>query len=392
MKRYILLLVFTLFAVISNAQISYEHILNEVEKNNTTLQALRQQTEAMKLENRTGIYLDNPEVEFRQMLEGSSGEGNLTEISVKQTFDFPSTYHYKSNIADGRNQLLEMEYMQSRKDILFETTTICVNLIYQSIFKQELEKRFQHAEGIANATQARFNIGETDILERNKAQLSLLSTRKALEACEVERRALLAELTRLNGGNPIYLENESYAVYQLPQSFDEWFQQIKTNNPTLLAAAYDVEISKKQEKLNRAMTLPKLSAGYVNERVAGNTQHGFTVGMSIPLWQNKNTVKFVKIQTKALENVEVDVQLQFYNTLKTQYEKALSLRELVDDYKKILSTINSDELLKKALDKGQISLLSYLMELSIYYDAVDTLLEAERDYQLAVSELQQWNS
>ena len=390
MKQYILLLVFTVFATAGYAQNSYENALSEVEKNNTTLQALRQQAEATKLENKTGIYLDNPEVELKRMFEGSSDDGGLTEITLKQTFDFPSAYHYKSNIANGQNQVVEMEYLQSRKDILLEATTICINLTYQNILKKELTKRFNHAQSIADATQARFNVGETDVLERNKAQLSLLSARKALEACEVERGALLSELTRLNGGNPISFEQQSYSLYQIPQDFNEWFQQIKANNPTLLAAAYSVELSKKQEKLNRAMSLPKLSAGYINERVSGNTQHGLVVGMSIPLWQNKNTVKSAKIQTKALENIEVDIQLQFFNTLKIQHEKALNLRELVDDYKKILSTINSDELLKKALDKGQLSLLSYLMELSIYYDAIDTLLEAERDYQYAASELQQW--
>ncbi len=390
MKRYTLILILILLAITSYAQSSYEQILSTVEKNNTTLQALRQQAEAMKLENKTGIYLDNPDVEVKQLFDGSSGEGDLTEITVKQTFDFPSAYHYKSNIADGQNQVVEMKYLQLRKDILLEATAVCINLTYQSILKKELTKRFQHAQGIADATQARFNVGETDVLERNKVQLSLLSARKALEACEVERKALLSDLTRLNGGNPISFEQLDYSMYQLPQDFDEWFQQIKTNNPTLLVAAYNIEVSKKQEKLNRAMSLPKLSAGYVNERVASTTQHGFIVGMSIPLWQNKNTVKSAKIQTKALKNVEFDTQVQFFNTLKIQYEKALSLQELVHDYKKVLSTINSDTLLKKALDQGKISLLSYLMELSIYYDAVDTLLEAERNYQYAISELQQW--
>lgn len=390
MKRYIVLLTFLFLTVFGYAQSGYEQVLVEVEKNNTTLQALRQQSEAMKLDNRTGIYLDNPEVELKRMFEGSSDDGSLTEITLKQTFDFPSAYHYKSGIADGQNQVVEMEYQQSRKDILLEAATICVNLTYQNILKKELTKRFQHAKGIADATQSRFSLGETDVLERNKAQLSLLSARKALETCEVERNALLTELTRLNGGRSISYEHMDYSIYQLPPSFEEWFQQIKDNNPILLAAAYNVEVSKKQEKLSKAMSLPKLSAGYVNERVAGNTQHGLIVGMSIPLWQNKNTVKSAKIQTKALETVKIDVQQQFYNTLKMQYDRAFSLRELLDDYKKILHTISSDELLRKALNGGQISLLSYLMELSIYYDAVNTLMEAERDYQYAISELQQW--
>lgn len=393
MKRYILLLV--LLAAITGAgyaQNSYEHILNEVEKNNTTLQTLKQQAAATKMENKTGIYLDNPEVEVKHLFEGSADEGKLTEIIVKQTFDFPSAYIHRSNISDGQNQLVEMEYRQLRKAILLEATAVCINLTYQNILREELGKRLSHAKSIADATQAKLNIGETDILERNKAQLSLLSARKAIEVCEIERNALLAELTRLNGGNPISFEQAAYATYRLPASFDEWYQEIKEHNPILLAAAYNVEVSKKQEKLNRAMSLPRLSAGYVNERTGGNTQHGIAVGISVPLWQNKNTVKWARLQTKAYENAQTDARLQLYNTLKKQYDRAVSLHGLVDDYRKILGSISSDNLLKKALDQGQLSLLSYLMELSIYYDAIDTLLEAERDYQHAISELRQWDS
>jgi hypothetical protein len=44
-------------------------------------------------------------------------------------------------------------------------------------------------------------------------------------------------------------------------------------------------------------------------------------------------------------------------------------------------------LLKKALDAGEISLLTYLMEVEYYYDAINKVLEAERDYELAAAEL-----
>jgi len=44
-------------------------------------------------------------------------------------------------------------------------------------------------------------------------------------------------------------------------------------------------------------------------------------------------------------------------------------------------------LLKKALDAGEISLLNYLTELGMYYNMANLTLEAERDYQKAVTEL-----
>ena len=52
-----------------------------------------------------------------------------------------------------------------------------------------------------------------------------------------------------------------------------------------------------------------------------------------------------------------------------------------------LSTTNSTELLKKALDAGEISLLNYMVELGLYYNIVNQTLEAERDYHKALTEL-----
>ena len=36
------------------------------------------------------------------------------------------------------------------------------------------------------------------------------------------------------------------------------------------------------------MTLPKFSAGYSLERTLGQKYQGISVGISIPLWENKN--------------------------------------------------------------------------------------------------------
>jgi hypothetical protein len=47
-------------------------------------------------------------------------------------------------------------------------------------------------------------------------------------------------------------------------------------------------------------------------------------------------------------------------------------------------------LLEKAFAKGQLSLINYLLELSAYYEAVDQYLETEKEYQVALSELKQW--
>ena len=53
---------------------------------------------------------------------------------------------------------------------------------------------------IANAYKSKFDIGEANILDYNKARINLLNITKEVESNEIERNALLSELARLNGG------------------------------------------------------------------------------------------------------------------------------------------------------------------------------------------------
>ena len=199
-----------------------------------------------------------------------------------------------------------------------------------------------------------------------------------------------SELVRMNGGQPIDVNFKDYPSYLLSISFDDWFDKVKENNPSVQLSEKEIELSKKQEQLTKALNLPKFSLGYTSERVSGTTFQGVAVGVSIPLWEGRNTVKHQKAQTMALQMQYDDLRIQFRNTLKNQYAKTYKLSVLLKEYQDALNVINNKDLLKTALDKGQLSLINYLLELSAYNETVDKYLETERDYQLGVAELHQW--
>jgi len=85
------------------------------------------------------------------------------------------------------------------------------------------------------------------------------------------------------------------------------------------------------------------------------------------------------LQQKVAEKVAADARVQSYNRLKTHYEKAKRLQETLADYTKVLESVNSTHLLKKALDAGEISLIEYMMELSLYYDTIDNILSIKNE-------------
>lgn len=391
MKRIIFIIVLSVASVSIYAQDAFSPILQSIEANNTTLKAYKEQANADKILNKTGLNLPNPEVEFAY-LWGSPKEAtsHRTNLDVTQSFDFPTAYRYKSQLSTGKNKQVDLIYDQQRRDILQQARLLCVELAYQTKVNEQLTERLKFAKELSDAYQKSFDQGNIDILERNKTKLNYLNEEKALQLNEVEVNTLKQELQRLNGGEPLSIQLNSYPGYILPLNFSEWFERVKENSPSLRIAEQEIELSRKQEQLTRALNLPKITAGYTSERVPGETLQGVSIGISIPLWEGRNTVKHQKAQTVALQLQHQDSKLQFQNTLRNQYDKASKLSVLLKEYQKTLEVTNNRELLKKALDKGQLSLINYLLELSVYYETIDNYLETERDYQLAIAELQQW--
>lgn len=376
----------------SMAQNPFSQVLQTIEVNNTTLKAYREQADANKIGNKTGINMANPEVEFGYLWADSPIEQNRYDFNVSQSFDFPTAYHYKSQLAEGKNQQVDLVYDEQRRDILQQARLLCIELVYQNKMNKELSKRLASAKELSDAYQKSFDQGNIDVLERNKTKLDLLNTEKALQINEVEVNTLKSELQRMNGGEPLDIVIDLYPAYNFPVNFIAWFEAVKVNNPIMKRAEQEVELSKKQEQLTKALNLPKLTTGYARQKEEGRIFQGFTVGISIPLWEGRNTVKHQKAQTTALQMQQMDTQLQFRNMLHNQYNKASKLSVLLKEYNEALGVTNNRELLKKALDKGQLSLINYLLELAIYYETIDTYLSTERDYQLAVGEMQQWEN
>lgn len=390
MKRAILISAIVVLGFNLFAQNNINNVLTEIEKNNTTLSAYRKSVDAEKIGNKTGLTPQNPEVEFNYLWGNPSAIGNRTDFSIKQSFDFPTVYSYKNQISNLKNEQAELEYKKQRNGVLYQTRGVCVKLTYYNALNVELSKRYANALKVAEAYKTKYNTGDVGILDYNKAQVNLLNISKELESNEIERNALLSELTTLNGGMAINFPDSLFLNQTIPADFEQWYAQSEANNPLLQWVKQEIAISEKQVKLNTANSLPKFYGGFMSEKVVGQQFQGVTVGITIPLWENKNTVKYAKAKIIAMQSVEADTKLQFYNSMKATHSKVISLQTNVTDYRSKLAMYSSSELLEKAFIKGEISLTEYMYELSLYYESMYKLLEMEMNYNIAFAELNRY--
>lgn len=390
MKKIIIIFGVILIATTTSAQGNMDSIASVIEANNPVLSALRKKAEAEMLGNKTGIYLQNPEVEFHYLWGDPSAFGNRNDLSITQGFDFPTAYGYRNEISDIKNRQIELEYQKQRMDIMLEVRLLLIDLTRYNALITELEKRRDHATEIAEAYRAKFENGDANVLEYNKAKLNLLNAGTELGSAKVERDGLLKELAGYNGGKSVNCDGTEFGYKSVPADFEGWFDQAAQNNPLLNWLGEEVDRNLKQQKLSTAMSLPKFSAGYMSEQTDAEGFRGVTVGVSIPLWENKNTVKYARASADAAADMKAGRELLFYNRLKALHTRAAGLQQNVNDFRESLNQYDNSELLRKALDKGEITLIDYIMELTIYYESVDRLLSLEKELATTLAKLYQY--
>lgn len=389
-KLYILGLML-LGTLTTRAQNSIDQVLKSIENNNKSLQANQKMTDAQKLEAQTGKFLANPSVEWEQMWGNRNNPGSEYTLTVKQSLDFPTTYSNKNKLANLKANTIGFQSAAYRQQLLLNAKQTCIEIIYLRKQKNLLDERLANAETMFALYKKRFESGDANQLELNKIQLELLNAQNQSRLNKAALTAAEEQLRNLNGGDPITFDATDYPAGEELINFDQLQAAFMEADPNLKSLTGDQEIANREVKLSRSLTLPKFDVGYkrnaASDHVASN---GFMVGVSIPLFENKNTVKKAKAQAEFATASLEDNRLNLKTNLQQLYQQAEALQISRTDYAKVLEQQRNIELLNKALNAGQLSVIDYFTELTTIYDSHQSYLDVEKDYHSILAQLYQY--
>ncbi|MFH1320474.1 MAG: TolC family protein [Bacteroidota bacterium] len=387
--RHFAFIALILIASNIKAQNSVDNILSEIAKNNKSIIANKQYWEAKKLQYKTGLTPYNPSIEYDYLKGTPANAGNQTEFYILQSFDFPTTYIKKKQVAVRQIAQADFQLAAYRQDILLKAKQHCIKLIYLNKKQAELARRLQNAEKLNNDYQKKLDKGDASRLDVNKAKLQLLNLQNDLRLNTSQINQLNQKITGLNGGTAIrqLADDTVYSLISAITDFSTLASTIEANDPVLKSLEQQKEINLKQVQLCKALALPKMETGYHSQAILDQNFQGAFFGITIPLWENKNTVKFQKAQVLFSElQVEQHKNEHSYET-RQLYENYQNLKITLDEYQQLLSTINNTELLDKALKLGEISSIEYFLEISYFYSSYDKYLELEKEYHQTIAEL-----
>lgn len=389
MKRLniIFVLLSCLFSV--SAQ-DFSQILRSIEDNNLTLKSIQKQYEAQKLENHTGLAPENPEVGFNYLWGSPAAPGNRWDLNVTQSFDFPTAYVQRSKIADKQDYYADAQFRQERMMILYTAQQACIEMVYYNALLHQYEVNIRNAENLVDMCQKRFDAGDMGVVELNRSRLGLAELQNAYARVKAEQQMAALMLKQLNGDREITLSADSFLLAAPVKDFTSWYQQVEGKSPDLAYWSAQAEVDRLKVELNKSLRAPRFSVGYMSENNIGvdaEKFRGVTVGISLPLWAQNNTIKQAKAQASLTEMSLEDHKLQFRYQLERDYVKATILYESALALRQAFNQYNNAPLLLKAAAAGEISMEDYFTEMDFYYKSLETVLAAERDYALANAEL-----
>ncbi len=390
MKNISVCLLLFFASSILHSQSGLESVLADVLLNNKSLAAYKEFNNAKAMQFKTGLTPADPFVDYDYLFGNNETSGNQVEFSITQSFDFPTVYGKRKDVSESNITLLEIEMVNQRQIVLFDAQTTYLQIVYLNKLGNYYRSRKIALEELVENFQTKLNKGEANILDLNKAKLNLIEINTLYKENISDITQMHQHLTELNGGNMVLVNDTIYPVSAVLPAFEILEQEFELNDPLRKMLEQEKVIAQNELSLRKALWLPKIETGYHYQGILGETFQGFHAGISIPLWQNKNTINaqesyinYTKVQLASHTN-------EHYYEIKEKYERYLSLAASLEEYRKIFNEVNNKQLLDKALALNQISVIDYFFEMSFFDNASRNYLQTENEYFEIIAELNKY--
>ena len=389
--RYLFFLILPgVFPLGSAAQtIGEADLLQAVERHSPGLQSAVATARSNQIEARTGNTLPNPELEYIHSW-GSSGAVGEDEFTATQGFDFPTAYVQRTRAARAREDAAQASYRQVRMETLLQARLAVQEILYLQKRIEVDSLRLADAEFARQIARVRAQAGDITSIEENRIEFQSLSARNNLTRTRMALETALTSLSSLSGlslGADVQIEPMPLPALA---PLEQVLEQAYAADPALSAARASGQAAQADRRLAVSLALPKFSAGYKYSSSDGAKFHGVIAGMSIPLFESRNTVRLARARQAEVEATTLALETNLTADLTAKYSQAARLEAMSRTYQSGGEGAEKSALLRKALQEGSLTILEYFTELDPVYRHMDEINELSYNYRSLLIELNKY--
>ncbi len=382
MNRIIYLLLLMSLMIPAHAQVSFRAALDSVAVNNKNLAAARLYVESQKISAKTGIYLPDPTVTFDRL---NSPSGNYSEMIVSQSFDFPTAYKAKGVIAGTIAQQAAEYARQAKLEVFTETAMIFSEIIGINRKTSIMQMRYDMMARLQENSGKKLSAGESNIFEAGRIRTETAKLKSEMQLLAERHKMAAKKMAVLNGGINVVISDTIYPLLISSMAPDSLLSGIMSNHPAIKMLQSKEKQAEQGVKLQKALSLPKFELGYRHDYNTGIAFNGIHAGVSIPLFENKNTVKASKAGLMYVRSEMDDYALNLRNTVVRLISEYTAIQKSLNEIKTVFESLNTPALLFKAYNAGQINYTEFFSEYGNYFQTatyLEELMQEENKLQL----------
>jgi len=367
--------------------ITLEQAINQALQNNGNIKSATMHVDLQKKLVNTAWDIGKTNIDLVYGQSNSLKKDN--NISISQDFSFPGLYINQTRLAKANVNFSETELVATKNEIQCNVKATYYQLVYFNARLKQLDHQDSLYTEFYKAASLRVEKGESPLLEKTSAETQLmeLKTRKSQILSDIIIFGKRLK-TILNEKEDITIAELSPAKLNLTLSSDS---SALTKNPSLALLRQQIEISRRETRVERAKLYPDFNIGYFSQSIIGYQETngeshyysssdrftGLQAGVRIPLWFSSQAAKIqaAKISENIAKNNLEYSQNEMNNRLTEQYEAYQKYKTSLDFYEK--TALPQSELIIKQAGKsyfgGSINYMEYIQN-------IEKALEIECDY------------
>lgn len=386
------------------AAVSLPAIVSEISANNPELKFYEAEIAAAKAGQRSATALNDPELSLdfgrKRAVDRTGvleGEGTAWAVSVSQTFEWPGRLALRKAIANRSVELAELGLARFQNALTARARALAYTLNAANAEAAAIREVADRFAALKETFLARDPAGVTPLLETRVIEASELTLQRRATEAELALQAALLELNQLRGApvdSPLRVATPVLKLNDVPAK-DTLLVAARENNFEFRLRRVELEQQGFIVALARNERYPSVTVSpYYSDETAGSHERKVGFGLSVPLPvtnRTRSAVQVAEARRRQAETAVLVAQRELDRQVLTAAQAfstklAESRRWAPDSVKKFREAA---ELADRHYRLGAVPIATYVELQNSYLDAVEALLDTQREALEAGLRLQQ---
>jgi cobalt-zinc-cadmium resistance protein CzcA len=376
----ILLLVSSSFTFAQNSNSELEGLLSTAIQNNKGIRAAQLQVDKTEANIKTAYTFDKTNIYY------SFDQNNLAlndlpirVFGAQQRFSFPTVYIAQEKVYQSEFEREKATFMIQKNKL-----ALAVSKAYEQIvYLQNQERLYSYLDSLyqnfSKASDRRFELGETNYLEKITAQAKFRQIRTKLSQIDKDKKAQYELLQSL-------LQTEEETIIKATSITP--VEIVNDTSSKLFYKSYLESVTSNFENqitLQKQHWLPDINLHYFQGKNNGLSQslRGFQVGVALPILFSGNVsrAKVAKLELQSWKQQKQNEEDKIEQYIKQKTNELAKYQEAINYYNAFGKKL-SDEIIKVAnssYKNGEIDFFQYIQSLEnstiIQVEYLDTILQ-----------------